>query len=318
MTGICLAILFQENGKNKQIKYYIMQNLKEAYNYAIEKKKHQLSKLERHYSKSLSDIESYIKNQKDDSVVGLKISNLSTWYQWNFVYDFIFKKKLTIENLIQSTYYGLESNNWDYFLGEKYPPYDEAVPFHTSIKHMSQALLLGWDRTGIDYGKLLLKMLYGKQYKGWHPVYKHPWFMLEIFCKWQNIRLDYTKLHYPEDMGIYRDVIDNWGTKNTDLLSRLVNRMVQFHIEESDEYEYDDRTPDFPSSDYFIYAVEILLWLNIRERMGLPGYLPDNELMRLPINNWHTQKTEIPVIELIKSAKSKLVKNYPGIEFEII
>ncbi|MDR0573866.1 MAG: hypothetical protein LBG96_07555 [Tannerella sp.] len=294
-----------------------MQNLKEIYNYAIKKKKHQLSKLERHYSKSLFDIKNYINNQKDDSAVGLKMLNLSTWYQWNFIYDFISKNKITIENLIQSTYYGLESNNWDFFLGEKFEKYDEAIQFHRAISHMSQALLLGWDKLGIKYGKMLIKMLYGKQYKGWHPAYKHPWFMLEIFCKWQNIQLDYTELNYPEDMGIYQEVINNWDTKSPNMLSQLVNRMVEFHIEESDEYEYEDRTPDFPSSDYFIYAVEILLWLNIRERMGLPDYLPDNELMKMPINNWHTQKTEIPVIELIEKAKSKLVKDYPGIEFEI-
>ncbi|GHT15455.1 hypothetical protein FACS189426_23070 [Bacteroidia bacterium] len=70
-------------------------------------------------------------------------------------------------------------------------------------------------------------------------------------------------------------------------------------------------------TSYFIYAVEILLWLNIRERMKLPNYLPDNELMKFPINNWHTQKKEMPVIELIESTKLKLLRNYPEIEFEI-
>jgi hypothetical protein len=118
-------------------------------------------------------------------------------------------------------------------------------------------------------------------------------------------------------MGIYQDVIDNWNTENPDLLSRLVNEMSSYHIAQSDEYEYKDRTPDFPSSDYFIYAIEILLWLNIRYRMGLPDYTTNNELMELPINNWHTQRTAIPEIKLIEKAKTKLLKDYPGIEFEI-
>ncbi|GHT28522.1 hypothetical protein FACS189432_06570 [Bacteroidia bacterium] len=51
--------------------------------------------------------------------------------------------------------------------------------------------------------------------------------------------------------------------------------------------------------------------------MKLPNYLPDNELMKFPINNWHTQKKEMPVIELIESTKLKLLRNYPEIEFEI-
>lgn len=102
----------------------------------------------------------------------------------------------------------------------------------------------------------------------------------------------------------------------------------------SDENEHKDHTPDFPSSDYFIYPVEILLWLNIRERMGLAEYIADNELlkmpinnsldplninpvadndlMKMPINNWHTQQVAVPVIGLVEQAKMKLQSEYPG------
>jgi hypothetical protein len=43
----------------------MMQSLKVLEKYTLDKKKHQLGKLERYYSKSLSDIESYIKNQEE-------------------------------------------------------------------------------------------------------------------------------------------------------------------------------------------------------------------------------------------------------------
>lgn len=81
----------------------------------------------------------------------------------------------------------------------------------------------------------------------------------------------------------------------------------------SDEDEHKDYTPDFPSSDYFIYPVEILLWLNIRERMGLAEYIADNELLKMPINNWHTQQVAVPVIGLVEQAKTKLQSEYPGV-----
>ena len=81
----------------------------------------------------------------------------------------------------------------------------------------------------------------------------------------------------------------------------------------SDEDEHKDHTPDFPSSDYFIYPVEILLWLNIRERMGLAEYIADNDLMKMPINNWHTQLVAVPVIGLVEQAKTKLQSEYPGV-----
>lgn len=97
----------------------------------------------------------------------------------------------------------------------------------------------------------------------------------------------------------------------------LVDQLSIFHIKESGEDEYKDRTPDFPSSDYFLYAIEIVMWLNIRSRLQLPEYKPGNDLMKLAINNWHTKMVSQPEIELIDSAKSKLLYDYPGISFEI-
>jgi len=300
-----------------------MRTLKEVINYTIEKKEYQLTKLETHYTQSIQNIEEYIKGKTHVTIVGTSLGFLSNKYYWNFISNFLVKDSLDNKYIIQSTLLGIESNNWEFFLGKKVERYNSSILFHEAIKHMAQSLLLGWDKLAIQYGKLLIKMLYGKQYKGGHPAYKHPWFMLEIFCKWQNIKLDYDKLHYPEDMDIYKSVLDNWDTLDEHLLAKLVDRMVEFHIAQSDEYvttdEYgNEASSDFSSSDYFIYAVEILLWLNIRGRMQLlPDYTPGNDLMKLAINNWHTQPTEIPKIELIEKAKEKLLKDYPGIEFEI-
>jgi hypothetical protein len=300
-----------------------MQSIKDSIKYTLEKKEYQLSKLEQHYSKSIEDINNFLDNTKKRSIIGLKFERLSTWYHWNFIFHFLKEKKMDLYKLSLSTSFGIESNDWDFSLGKEVAQYGEAIQFQNAIKHLAQALLLGWDKLAVQYGQLLIKMLYGKQYKGGHPVYKHPWFMLEIFCKWQNIRLDYDKLHYPEDMNVYRDVLDNWDTRDKFLLSKLVDRMAEFHIAQSSEYvitdEYgNEASADFSSSDYFIYAIEILLWLNIRSRIwSLPDYIPGNDLMRLPINDWHIKLAEIPKIELIEKAKAKLLKDYPGIEFEM-
>ena len=80
-------------------------------------------------------------------------------------------------------------------------------------------------------------------------------------------------------MGVYIEALKCWDTTDTTLLAKIINDLTDFHIAESDENEYEDRTPDFPSSDYFIFPIEMLLWLNIRQKIGLPDYTPDNELM---------------------------------------
>ncbi|KGN91079.1 hypothetical protein HQ45_00820, partial [Porphyromonas crevioricanis] len=73
-----------------------------------------------------------------------------------------------------STYIAIEANNWYFSLGKIFGRYKRSIEFHKAIKHMAQALLLGWDELAINYGRLLIRMLYGKQYEGWHPAYKHP------------------------------------------------------------------------------------------------------------------------------------------------
>ena len=299
-----------------------MKTLQDSIKYTLEKKKYQLSNKEHFFTSSNDSIVAYLKNEKSAASIALNFDFLATWDHFQFIHFFLDSHNLEYRYLAESTITEIEANNWYFFLGKKVDRFDSSIQFHEAIKHMAQALLLGWDTLAIKYGKLLITMLYGKQYKGWHPIYKHPWFMLEIFCKWQNIKLDYSKLQYPENMEVYKEVIDNWDTESISLLSTLVNKLVDFHIAQSDEYvttdEYgNEESSDFSSSDYFIYAVEILLWLNIRSRMGLPEYTPNNELMKLSINNWRTIKSEVPVIGLIDNAKAKLLKDYQGFEFEI-
>ena len=64
--------------------------------------------------------------------------------------------------------------------------------------------------------------------------------MLEIFCKWQKIELDYSKLNYPKDMGVYIEALKCWDTTDTTLLAKIINDLTDFHIAESDENEYED------------------------------------------------------------------------------
>lgn len=298
-----------------------MKTIKSLAEYTHSKKEYQISKENYFYTEPMCDINKFINGENSIAGIGLALDFLSSWYHYNYIYSFAFKQNeylIVEENSFSiSTYIAIEANNWYFSLGKNFERYKRSIEFHKAIKHMAQALLLGWDELAVKYGHLLIKMLYGKQYEGWHPAYKHPWFMLEIFCKWQKIELDYSKLNYPKDMGVYIEALKCWDTTDTTLLAKIINDLTDFHIAESDENEYEDRTPDFPSSDYFIFPIEMLLWLNIRQRIGLPDYTPDNELMNMPINNWHTQQTEIPRIEIIERAKQKLLQDCPEISFEL-
>ena len=130
--------------------------------------------------------------------------------------------------LAKSTLLGIEANNWYFFLGRTTKntigQYFSTMP----SSHLAQSLLLGWDSLAVRYGHLLIEMLYGKQYQGGHSAYKHPWFMLELFCKWQGIELDYSRLNYPKDMNVYAKALQNWDTNDEIVLSNLVNDLAEF------------------------------------------------------------------------------------------
>jgi hypothetical protein len=294
-----------------------MKNIKDLIKYTLDKKASQLKNGDYFFVIPNGNIGSYVDGNGEISKALLSFDSISSWHYFNYIFDFLNKGSLNALSFSTSTFYAFQLNNINFSLGRKIETFKFAIQFHKAIKHMAQMLLLGWDEQAIKYGHMLIKMLYGKQYKGWHPAYRHPWFMLEIFCRWRGVDLDYGRLNYPKDMGVYQEVIKNWRTSDPALLSRLIEAVSEFHVTQSDEKEYENRTPDFSSSDYFVYAIEILLLLNIRERLGLPDYTPDHELMKLPVNNWHTQKTEIPKVELVERAKSKLLNDYPGIMFEI-
>jgi hypothetical protein len=305
-----------------------MKTLEEAIKYTIKKKKHQLSRLENsHFNEPIDELHDYLKNIEDDTSVALNFKYLTTWYHWNFINDFISKNNLKHNILATSNYYALECNNWEYFLGKVAETYDDATSLTESIKHVAQMLYLGQKERAVQYGNLLLKMLYDKQYDGGISFPTHPWFMLELFCKWQGKELEQAGTRYPDSLGVYQQALNHWDTADTQLLSDIVDTLTTFHIAQSDEDEQgtandengDGYDLEFTKSNYFIFPVEILMWLAIRKDIGLPDYTPspDNKLMQMEINQ--LPKTPIPEYtdELIEQCKAKLKKDNPNITFEL-
>ncbi len=298
-----------------------MKNLEEAIIYTRDKKKYQIDELKESFlEESISDMKNYINETGTLSGAIIGVGYLTTWYHWNFIDTFLTKHRVDYSLLSKRTILGVESNNIDFFLGEKIDTYDSAESFTNSIKHLAQMLYLGWEDKAVSYGDLLLNMLYGKQYKGWHSSQKHPWFMLELFCKWQGIALDYAQLRNPNDMGVYQKALDNWDTEDTQLLSTIIDDLTEFHIQQSDEYEHKDKYDgDFTDADYFIFPIEILMWLSIRRIMGLAEYNPSpkNQLMQMEINKLPTEIFPYHKDELVEQVKEKLLKENPTLKFEL-
>ena len=51
--------------------------------------------------------------------------------------------------------------------------------------------------------------------------------------------------------------------------------------------------------------------------MNFVKYIPNNDLLKMSINNWQIQKVAIPVIEVVEKAKTKLLSEYPNTRFDL-
>ncbi|WP_271782003.1 hypothetical protein [Aquimarina algiphila] len=305
-----------------------MKTLEESIEYTIEKKEYQTSTSKNsHFNEPNQDLKKFLINEKGRGSVALNFGYITTWYHWNFINDFVTNSKLDYNTLTLSTYYASECNNWEYSLGKLVETYDDATSLTNSVKHLAQMLYLGQKEKSISYGNLLLKMLYGKQYDGWITFPTHPWFMLELFCKWQGKELEQAGTRYPDSLGVYQEALNHWDTTDTQLLSDIVDTLTEFHIIQSDEDEQgtvndengDGYDLEFTRADYFIFPVEILMWLAIRRDLDLPDYIPspNNKLMQMKINKLPNVIIPEYKDELVEKCKAKLKKDNPNIEFEL-
>lgn len=304
-----------------------MKNLQEAINYTIEQKHFQVTEMRKsHFEDSQKEIYRYLKDEESDTAAGLGLGYLTTWYHWEFLDTYLQKKELKLELFAKSTFLAEQTNKWDYNNGIIYPPYNGAVQFQYATMHLGQMIYLGWWDKATEYGHLLLKMLYGKQYKGWIAKMPHSWFIMELFCKWQGIELDKSKVNYPKDMDYYGGAIANWNTQDIPDFVEYIELLCRYHVSNSDEYDEEIEVEDgkeffsheFSSSDYFIFPVEILMWLAIRKKIGLSnGNLSHIGLMQLPINQLPNFAVPYPTDDLVEKCWVKLQKDNPKVRLEL-
>jgi hypothetical protein len=295
-----------------------MKTLSESIKYTKEKKHYQLTKMENNFHKRPTEIfYDYLNdNLSAPGIVALNIQRQSTWYLWRYIND-AFNSILNYELLAKNTKYAVLSNAIYYLVGTKVPKYDSYVMLQSATMHLGQMLFLGWDDRAIKYGKFLMMMLDSKHYKGGttYPLYQ--WFIIKLFCLWQNIELDRSKLRMPDDLGIYDVALKNLTSVDTELVRRIVNEMTEYHILNSDEYvqtdEYGNETSaEFDSADYFVFPVEILMFLMIRERLGMPKTnIGGNELLSRNLNRIPDIPIKYPSHDIVDDIFGKLYTDNP-------
>jgi len=278
-----------------------MNTLSDLLSYTHEKKKYQVSELEKsHYLRPNEVFIDFLNNKlSTKSTVALNMEYLSSWYLWKYLNDFIESKEANYSFLAQSTYWGFHGNLLNFLIGQIAPKYDSCVLLRTAVMHLAQMMLLGWDDQSIRYGNMLIEMLNGKYYKGGQNKPLYIWFIIELFCKWQKISLDKSNINIPDNLNIYQLALNNWDSNDVNVIQKIISDLVEFHIKNSDEYvtmdEYgNESSAEFVSSDYFIFPAEIIMYLSVRKRFKMQEVNSDSALMSLSINHFPRYVVVIP------------------------
>ena len=308
-----------------------MKALKDSLEYTKEMMSHKMQTMKSLFEESaFYDIKEYLYNGGDDTLVGSSLGRLSNWNLWCYLDEFLNKQKNTLDLLVKSVFYGIWANKWEYVLGLIYKPYDEAVLFKNSSAHLALLVFLGYYGEATNYSNLLNSMLNNKQLSSFSDYPLYPWFIFDLYMRSQGEIIS-GKWNKPKQI-LYEEVLKNWNNPDSIQTDKLIVQMCEMHIRESDEYTQTSSSInddsfihtdsesreflEFSSADYFIFPIEILMWLKIRKNNGLYIKNDIHPLLMLDINQMPTQNLVVPAMDnLLKECISKLQKDNPEIKF---
>lgn len=214
----------------------------------------------------------------------LIFTSLSSWYLDNGQNQIISKKDnaTATEYFSNASAYGYlllylskinfhckKTVSYEYFL------IDEANDY------MGRCLLCGWGDEYSKIGEWLIESINYGSHKDEDGANVHQiigvgqsdilvgWFLLDLYCLVYNKKYNEDNAYYPESLLIYQDVLDQWDTTDLTEVDKLVYKMADYHLEQTQEAKNDDEYFSFDDSNLWLFPYEILTWLKLRENKGL-------------------------------------------------
>ena len=231
---------------------------------------------------------------------------LNTWYSNNFVFGLLTNGDITFRPLMtMNGYYTIVIVNK---LAELYPNNPPKISFDRYLYWLSNCIIEGWNEEGEQLTKIINFHLNTNLLKGGVSYKPTAWYLLTLVNIFFNIKINYEAFNYPEDFGIYKQVLSNWNTTNLDLVDQLVSEMCDYHIEQSNPKDQENLLEiQFSLTCEYVYAFEILCWLNIRKmsRLENPNKF-SHPLMNLNLNKLPEPLLQMPKDRLAEKVLQKL------------
>lgn len=257
------------------------------------------------------NIDKYYSGEKTGRFAWAQLNELANWHRNRSRDISLVNNEQEVQYLSMAAHYGY----WWLYLGPEITahyrkPDDKDVYIEKVAKCLADLLILGHIDKANKVALITAQALHTPYMAGGWAYYPHAWFLLDLCCRSQGSALDKSGANVPESMTPYDEVLTHWNTDNIEQVQSLVNQMAEHHMAQSKENMQLEEFNEFDSSTVWLFPYEILAWLKLRTRLGLP--IPESyehPLMNLP-QAAMPNDMPLPEIEQLTQVVNKLAKDH--------
>lgn len=197
---------------------------------------------------------------------------ISLWCRSKFVHDAL-KGKLNLDVLAMSSRAGLQSFMMEFPLIKKFPSYGGHFTLDVLGPLLAQVIVTGWQFQSEILARNALRELDSLLKQGGsRGSCGH--FILALCCDWLQSQSTNPPVHInftTEELGTRKKFFNIWKTRNLSDLENTICEMADFHLDQSRDAETEQDWFEFEDHGYWLFPVEVLSVLRLREWIGLPN-----------------------------------------------
>jgi len=199
----------------------------------------------------------------------------------------------------------------------------------TTTEYISRSLIAGWEAEYVQLTEWIYESIdYGRSdtptggvdalfFATGSELCETSWFLLDLYGKAYNREYNRAHAERPEKMVPYDTILQAWDTTDMKKLDQLVYLLCEHHVMQTEEETSEEEYFAFNGFGYELYPYEILSWLKLREKKGLPNPKSfPHPLMNTPIAKFFLQlKTplerpqQLPYVETLLEEFNKVCSN---------
>ncbi|TDW96817.1 hypothetical protein [Dinghuibacter silviterrae] len=263
-----------------------------------------------YFNEPVAEVRKVLEEPKLLKSILVDFMSLNTWYGYHFIYNALAGAKVNGDqtNFAGNAYYTAAIAA---VFAQGYAGNPPKIQFTDMTFWLAACLHARWYEESGRLIRAIDRELGTKFLKGGLNFSKAGWFIVQVANKGFGLTIDTAKFNYPKDMGVYRNVLDNWDTADTEIVDKMVSTLCDYHL--SQAYFNEDNSPEFSNLEEYVYVYEVLAWLSVRDRKGLrnPGNYT-HPLMQLAVNKLPDAPLPFAKMELGETILGRLKEEFPA------